>query len=78
MFYAVNFMFVCLDVYVLLPGPQSVLTDIQDHALAKVARALPSMVIQNKASSTTKKYLGVFKDRGHVHLPIRSQKMRFS
>ena len=46
---------------VLSTGPWSTLKELQDVELQRLAKALPKSVLQSKATSTTKKYLGAFK-----------------
>ena len=42
-------------------GPWSTLKGLQDAELQRLAKALPNSVLQSKATSTTRKYLGAFK-----------------
>ena len=46
---------------VLTVGPWSTLKELQDADLRKLAEALPKSVLQSKATSTMRKYLGAFK-----------------
>ena len=46
---------------VLSVGPWSTLKELQDAELQKLAKALPLSVLQSRATSTTRKYLGAFK-----------------
>ena len=42
-------------------GPWSVLKELKDADLQKLAQALPKSLLQSRATSTTRKYLGAFK-----------------
>jgi len=46
---------------VMTVGPWSVLKDLKDANLQKLAQALPKSLLQSRATSTTRKYLGAFK-----------------
>ena len=46
---------------VLSTGPWSTLKELQDVELQRLAKALPKSVLQSKATSATRKYLGAFK-----------------
>lgn len=46
---------------VLTVGPWPLLKDLEDLELRQLVEALPSTVLQNRDDSTTRKYLGAFK-----------------
>ena len=50
-----------LLVDVLRAGPWTVLRELEDPDLRRLAEALPETVLRSRADSTTKKYLGAFK-----------------
>lgn len=65
---------------VLKTGPWSVLRELEDPDLRRLAEALPETVLKSRADSTTKKYLGAFKrwrqwalDHQLQEFPVSSQ-----